>query len=87
MEIGTFSGISLKVGLKKITYIMGANFGDLGNNGLPNMYLATGQVNFASIIPNRTFKNGDRNVFKMLLQQVASDIQKGHAICFMFCRP
>jgi hypothetical protein len=80
---GTFSDVSEKRGLKKITYAMGANFGDLDNDGFPDMYLATGEVNFASIIPNRAFKNEGGSIFKDVTTAGGfGHLQKGHAVCF-----
>ncbi len=36
---------------------MGANFGDLDNDGLPDFYLPTGNPGLATLIPNRMFCN------------------------------
>jgi hypothetical protein len=80
---GTFSDVSEKVGMKKITYAMGANFGDLDNDGFPDMYLATGEVNFASIIPNRAFRNDSGKTFYDVTTAGGfGHLQKGHAVCF-----
>ena len=54
---GVFSDVSTKMGLNKIGYAMGANYGDLDNDGYPDIYLSTGEVSFESIIPNRVFRN------------------------------
>ncbi len=80
---GTFQNVTEQVGLDRIAYAMGANFGDLDNDGYLDMYMSTGEVNFASIIPNRMFRNEQGSYF----QDVTSSggfghLQKGHAVSF-----
>ncbi|QHT69691.1 CRTAC1 family protein [Rhodocytophaga rosea] len=80
---GTFSDVSEQVGLKKITYAMGANFGDFDNDGFLDMYLATGEVNFASIIPNKAFRNQNGTKFQDVTTAGGfGHLQKGHAVSF-----
>lgn len=80
---GTFTNVSEKVGLKKITYAMGANFGDLDNDGFLDMYLATGEVNFASFIPNRAFRNDGGKQFQDVTTAGGfGNLQKGHGVAF-----
>jgi hypothetical protein len=80
---GTFADVTQQVGLKKITYAMGANFGDLDNDGFLDMYLATGEVNFASIIPNRAFRNQQGKIFQDVTTAGGfGHLQKGHGVCF-----
>ncbi|MBX2844338.1 MAG: VCBS repeat-containing protein, partial [Flammeovirgaceae bacterium] len=80
---GTFSDVSEEANLNRILYGMGANFGDLDNDGFLDMYISTGEVNITSIIPNRMFRNNVGENF----QDVTSaggfgNIQKGHAVSF-----
>src|SRR5690606_1607631 len=42
-EGGTFTDVSAEVGLNKIGYAMGANYGDLDNYGYHDSYLLTGE--------------------------------------------
>jgi hypothetical protein len=80
---GTFENVSEKVGLKRITYAMGANFGDFDNDGFLDMYLATGEVNFASIIPNRAFRNDRGRTFQDVTTAGGfGHLQKGHGVSF-----
>lgn len=79
----TFTDVTKEMGLDKISYAMGANYGDLDNDGWLDFYLSTGEVNFASIIPNRMFRNAEGRRF----QDVTSaggfgHLQKGHAVSF-----
>lgn len=80
---GIFTDVSAEVGLNKVGYAMGANYGDLDNDGFLDIYLSTGEVSFESIIPNRVF----RNDFGEKFQDVTTagglgHIQKGHAVSF-----
>ena len=80
---GTFKNVSTAVGLNKITYAMAGNFGDLDNDGYLDMYLGTGEVNFASIIPNRMFRNQGGERFQDVTTAGGfGHLQKGHAIAF-----
>nr|WKN36123.1 CRTAC1 family protein [Tunicatimonas sp. TK19036] len=80
---GTFSNISSQVNLNRITYAMGANFGDLDNDGYLDMYMSTGEVSFASIIPNRMFRNNQGKQFQDVTTAGGfGHLQKGHAVSF-----
>ena len=64
-------------------YAMGANFGDLDNDGWLDCYIGTGAPDFSTVVPNRMFRsvNGER------FEEVTSagnfgHIQKGHAVGF-----
>ncbi|MDT0685145.1 CRTAC1 family protein [Autumnicola psychrophila] len=80
---GIFTDVSAEVGLNKIGYAMGANYGDLDNDGYPDIYLSTGEVNFESIIPNRVFRNNSGKEFQDVTTAGGfGHIQKGHAVSF-----
>ncbi|MEQ9440912.1 MAG: CRTAC1 family protein [Cyclobacteriaceae bacterium] len=80
---GTFVNVSSEVNLDRITYAMGANYGDLDNDGYLDMYMSTGEVNFASIIPNRMFRNAAGKQFQDVTTAGGfGHLQKGHAISF-----
>ncbi|OAD19410.1 ASPIC/UnbV domain-containing protein [Candidatus Thiomargarita nelsonii] len=51
---GTFTDVTLKAKLDKIMFPMGANFGDLDNDGYLDFYLGTGEPNFRALMPNRS---------------------------------
>ena len=80
---GTFEDVSDNVGLNKLTYAMGANFGDIDNDGYPDFYLGTGNRLFESLIPNKLFKNieGKRFIDVTSSARVGS-LQKGHGVSF-----
>lgn len=70
-------------GLNKSMYGMGANFGDLDNDGNLDFYIGTGAPDFSTVVPNRMFHNVSGERF----EEVTSagnfgHIQKGHGIAF-----
>ena len=80
---GTFTNVTKQVGLDKILYAMGANFGDLDNDGWLDMYLSTGEVNLGSIIPNRMFRNEQGKYFQDVTTAGGfGHLQKGHGVSF-----
>jgi hypothetical protein len=80
---GTFTDVSSKVGLDKIAFAMGSNFGDIDNDGYLDFYLGTGNPSFKSAIPNKLFKNikGERFLDVTTSARVGN-IQKGHEVAF-----
>ena len=80
---GSFKDVSAEVGLNKIGYAMGANYGDLDNDGFLDIYLSTGEVSYESIIPNRVFRNNNGEKFQDVTTAGGfGHIQKGHAASF-----
>jgi len=80
---GKFADVSSEVGLNRIGYAMGANFGDLDNDGFLDIYLSTGEVSFQSIIPNKVFRNNAAENFQDVTTAGGfGNIQKGHAVSF-----
>lgn len=76
-----FEDVTTQVGLQGCFSTMGSNFGDFDNDGYPDMYLATGDPNFASLFPNRMFKNvGGRRFSEITGSSGAGHLQKGHGV-------
>ncbi len=49
---GAFEDVTAKVGLDKVFMPMGANFGDVDNDGYLDIYLGMGTPSFASLVPH-----------------------------------
>lgn len=79
----TFRDASTAAGLNTVMFGMGANFGDLNNNGFQDVYIGTGAPDLTSIIPNRLFinHNGDR-FYETTAYSGVGHLQKGHGISF-----
>lgn len=80
---GTFTEVTDSVGLDRPVFAMGANFGDIDNDGWPDMYLGTGNPDFASLVPNRMFKNiGGKRFVDITTAARVGNLQKGHGVSF-----
>lgn len=80
---GTFTDVTKQVGLDKVVYSMGANFGDIDNDGWPDMYFGTGNPDFKSLVPNKLFKNIDGKGFAdVTVSSRTGNLQKGHGVAF-----
>jgi FG-GAP-like repeat/ASPIC and UnbV len=80
---GTFTNVSKSMGLDRPVFAMGANFGDIDNDGWLDMYLGTGNPDFTSLIPNKMFKNiGGQRFADVTSSARVGNLQKGHAVSF-----
>lgn len=80
---GGFCDVSLERGLAKATLVMGANFGDLDNDGRPDFYLGTGATSLDSLMPNIMMHNRDGKGFTNVTTAGGfGHLQKGHGIAF-----
>ena len=80
---GTFTNVSKAVGLDHPVYSMGANFGDIDNDGWLDMYLGTGNPDFKSLVPNKMYKNiGGKQFADITNSARVGNLQKGHGVSF-----
>jgi hypothetical protein len=80
---GTFTNVTDEVGLNKVVFSMGANFGDIDNDGYPDMYFGTGNPDFRSLVPNKLFKNiGGKKFADVTTSSRMGNLQKGHGVAF-----
>lgn len=80
---GTFTEVSESLNLDKVLFTMGANYGDLDNDGHQDFYAGTGAPDFSSIVPNRMFHNRDGETFdEVSFEGGFAHIQKGHSVAF-----
>jgi hypothetical protein len=77
---GTFSDQTETLGMKKTTFAMGNNVGDLDNDGWVDLIFGTGLPDFRSLVPNRIFHNNNGNRFRDVSMGRFGHIQKGHGI-------
>jgi hypothetical protein len=80
---GTFTDVTAAMGLDKVIHAMGANFGDLDNDGWLDFYAGTGDPDLSTLIPNRMFRNAEGKYFQEVTTSGGfGHIQKGHGISF-----
>lgn len=80
---GTFTDVTEQVGMQRVCHTMGSNFGDLDNDGWLDFYLATGDPDMATIIPNRMFRNAGGIRFQDVTTATGTGhLQKGHGVAF-----
>lgn len=78
---GTFKDVSVEAGLNHSIFAMGSNFGDIDNDGYPDMYLGTGNPDYQSIVPNKLYKNmGGRSFADVTVSARVGNLQKGHGV-------
>jgi tetratricopeptide (TPR) repeat protein len=80
---GTFEEVGVAAGLNTATTPMGANFGDLDNDGWLDFYLGTGDPDYSSLVPNRAFRNDGHGHFQDVTTSGGfGHLQKGHGVAF-----
>jgi hypothetical protein len=80
---GTFTDASRECGVDKMLLTMGANFGDLDNDGWLDFYVGTGNPDLSVLVPNRMFRNdGGRRFQDVTTSGGFGQLQKGHAVAF-----
>ncbi|MDJ1467220.1 CRTAC1 family protein [Xanthocytophaga flava] len=80
---GTFTNVTHAMGLYTTAFAMGANFGDIDNDGYLDMYLGTGNPNYQSLVPNKMFKNiGGERFADVTTSAKVGNLQKGHGVAF-----
>ena len=78
-----FRDVTEVVGLDRTAFVMGANHGDLDNDGWPDLYLGTGAPDFRALMPNRMFRNDTGSRFQDVTTAGGfGHLQKGHGISF-----
>jgi hypothetical protein len=80
---GTFTNQSRQLGLDFPLNTMGANFGDVNNDGWLDFYIGTGEPDYMGIHPNRLILNkAGRQFIDVTSELGVGHIQKGHGIAF-----
>jgi hypothetical protein len=80
---GRFTDVTKEVGLARIAFPMGSNFGDVDNDGFPDVYLSTGAPDFGAVFPNVMYRNdGGRRFQDVTTATDTGSLQKGHGVAF-----
>jgi tetratricopeptide (TPR) repeat protein len=80
---GTFKDVTAEVGLDKVFMPMGANFGDIDNDGFLDVYLGNGNPSYGSLIPHVLLRNHEGKYFVDVTSASGTgELHKGHGIAF-----
>ncbi len=80
---GRFRDVSAEMGLNRPVLPMGANYGDLDNDGWLDFYLGTGVPEFDALMPNVMYRNvGGTSFEDVTFSGGFGHLQKGHGIAF-----
>jgi tetratricopeptide (TPR) repeat protein len=78
---GTFRDTTKEAGLDKVFMPMGGNFGDLDNDGYPDIYLGTGSPSYGSLLPNVMLRNKEGKSFADITASSGTgELHKGHGV-------
>jgi hypothetical protein len=82
-EGGSFRDVTEEAGLTIHALTMGANYGDLDNDGWLDFYVGTGGPEFDVLMPNLMYRNDARGHFQnVTFSGGFGNLQKGHGIAF-----
>jgi hypothetical protein len=82
-EGGSFRDVAKEAGLGRHALVMGANFGDLDNDGWLDFYLGTGAPEFDALMPNQMYRNDGKGGFQDVTTSGGfGNLQKGHGIAW-----
>lgn len=80
---GGFTDATQAMQLDAPLLAMGANFGDLDNDGWLDFYLGTGAAPLHNIVPNQMFRNAQGRRFENVTTSGGfGHLQKGHGVAF-----
>jgi len=80
---GGFEEVAQQYNLVRPNIPMGANFGDLDNDGYLDFYLGTGGPNYQQLMPNLMYRNREGKSFAdVTFAGGFGHLQKGHGVVF-----
>jgi tetratricopeptide (TPR) repeat protein len=80
---GTFTDATVSAGLAKVYMPMGANFGDIDNDGYLDVYLGTGSPSYAALVPSVLLRNrGGASFVDVTASSGTGELHKGHGVAF-----
>ncbi len=80
---GIYRDVTTQTNLRRPIFAMGANFGDLDNDGFSDLYVGTGDMHFSTLVPNRMLRNESGAFFQDVTASGGFGLlEKGHGIAF-----
>ena len=80
---GSFQDVTRPTGLDKVLMVMGANFGDIDNDGFLDIYLGTGNPSYGSLVPSLLLRNkGGQSFVDVTAASGTGELHKGHGVAF-----
>ena len=80
---GRFSNVAKAQNLDEVSLPMGANFGDLDNDGFLDFYLGTGYPDYDALMPSVMYRNlGGHGFSDVTFAGGFGHLQKGHGVAF-----
>lgn len=80
---GTFRDVTAEVGLDKVYMPMGANFGDIDNDGFLDIFLGTGTPSYVTLKPSVLLHNkGGKQFVDVTASSGTGEWHRGHAVAF-----
>jgi tetratricopeptide (TPR) repeat protein len=80
---GSFEDVTRRTGLHKVLMVMGANFGDIDNDGFLDLYLGTGNPSYGALVPSMLLRNdGGRSFVDVTTSSGTGELHKGHGVAF-----
>jgi len=80
---GAFRDVTAEAGLAKSFMPMGLNFGDVDNDGYPDIYLGNGDPTFGAEVPHVLLRNdGGKRFVDITASSGTGELHKGHGIAF-----
>lgn len=83
MGNGAFRDVTKETALDRVYMPMGSNFGDIDNDGWPDIYLGTGNPSYGSLVPNVLLRNKEGKSFvDVTASSGTGELHKGHGVAF-----
>jgi hypothetical protein len=83
LQNGRFADVTSQVGLARVFMPMGANYGDIDNDGFLDIYLGTGNPSYASLVPNVLLRNrAGQSFVDVTTSSGTGELHKGHGVAF-----
>ena len=80
---GTFRDVSTAAGLNRVLMPMGANFGDIDNDGFLDMYLGTGNPSYGALAGSVLLRNKEgRGFVDVTASSGTGELHRGHGVAF-----